>query len=219
MSDLNLAFSEFLSQVPWVVHAFGVGPCDVSDIAEGDIRYFDTKQVHGKRVACLDDQKEGSVLTADAFMASEPGLVCYVRTADCVPILIADRGNRAVAAVHAGWKGTALDIAGETVREMERAYGTDPADCVAAIGPGICGSCYEVGFDVIDGLESLDIAPDWRVDDRHVDLGLANVSLLARAGVREIDFIRVCTACDGRFASWRRDRTPSRQVNIILINK
>ncbi|MBN1283064.1 MAG: laccase domain-containing protein, partial [Proteobacteria bacterium] len=140
------------------------------------------------------------------------------RTADCVPILIADPKKNAIAAVHAGWRGTALDVAGESIRGMNRAYGTDPADCVAAIGPCICGPCYEVGREVVERLESLDLGRDWISGDRRVDLGVANRALLLRAGVAHIDMLDLCTSCDHRFSSWRRDKNEGRQVNFILLN-
>ncbi|MBN1282817.1 MAG: laccase domain-containing protein, partial [Proteobacteria bacterium] len=131
-----------------VEHGFGVGPCEIGDMVGPKMRVFRTDQIHGKRVVRLEEVKDDGVIEADAFITNRPGVVCHVRTADCVPILIADPKKNAIAAVHAGWRGTALDVAGESIRGMNRAYGTDPADCVAAIGPCICGPCYEVGREV-----------------------------------------------------------------------
>jgi len=209
--------SKFLSDLPGVAHGFGVGACEIDDMVGDGLRIFDTNQVHGCRVVRLRREDQSKKIEADAFITNEPGIVCHVRTADCVPILIADTKRRAVAAVHAGWRGTALGVAAEALREMDRAYGTDPADCVAAIGPCICGPCYEVGREVIEALQALAIGDVWRVDERHVDLGAANLALLKNAGVKEIEALENCTACEPRFASWRRDGSKHRQINYILI--
>ncbi len=214
---MDVIKSESLSALPGIEHGFGVGACEIEDMVQPGMRVFDTNQVHGKRVVRLEDVEGDGVLDADAFITNRSGLVCYIRTADCVPILIADRENCATAAVHAGWKGTVLDIAGEAIREMGRAYGTRPVDCVAAIGPRICGRCFEVGDEVMDGFGSLGIDGGWRIDDRHVDSGVANASLLRRAGLREIDILSGCTACDARFVSFRRDHTDARQASFIVI--
>ena len=214
---MDVIRSELMMRISGIEHGFGVGACEIGDMVSGDLRTFDTRQVHAKRVVRLEDVEGDGVLEADAFITNRPGLVCHVRTADCVPILIADKKNHAIAAVHAGWRGTSLDIAGEALSEMNRAYGTEPADCVAAIGPRICGSCFEVGDEVMDGFGSLGIDGGWRIDDRHADPGVANTSLLRRAGVWEIDLLGGCTACDPRFVSFRRDHTEGRQGSFIVI--
>jgi len=209
--------SKLLSGISGVEHGFGVGACEIGGMVPRGARVFRTNQVHGKRVVRLEDVEGDDVIEADAFITNAPGFVCHVRTADCVPMLIADVKTCAIAAIHAGWRGTALDVVGETIKEMGRAYGTEPADCIAAIGPCICGACYEVGAEVIGSMRSPSIPNDWLVDDRHVELGAANASLLERAGAGETDVVAGCTACDPRFASWRRDRTEARQVSFITI--
>ena len=87
----------------------------------------------------------------DALITNLPGLALVVSTADCLPILIHDPVRGAVAAVHAGWRGTAKRIAARALAAMREAYGTDPADCRAAIGPGIRGCCFEVDAAVTGG--------------------------------------------------------------------
>jgi YfiH family protein len=89
---------------------------------------------------CLLDERA----KFDALITHLPGLALVVSTADCLPILIHDPVRRAVAAVHAGWRGTAKRIAARALAAMREAYGTDPSDCRAAIGPGIRGCCFEV---------------------------------------------------------------------------
>jgi len=88
-------------------------------------------------------------LAGDALLTSTPGLMLAVRTADCLPILLADTRHRAVAAVHAGWRGTLARIAQKALGRMHMEFGTRPEDVVAALGPSIGGCCYEVGPEVV----------------------------------------------------------------------
>lgn len=85
---------------------------------------------------------------ADALFTREPGALLIVQTADCVPILLADTKQRAIAAIHSGWRGTVQRIAQKTLGRMQMEFGTNPRDVIAAIGPCIGPCCYEVGSDV-----------------------------------------------------------------------
>ena len=85
----------------------------------------------------------------DALVTSDPNLLLLVQTADCIPILLADARRRAVAAIHAGWRGTVHRIAEKTLGRMRMEFGTRPEDVFAAIGPGIARCCYEVGHEVV----------------------------------------------------------------------
>jgi hypothetical protein len=112
-------------------------------------------QVHGARVVRVPGDASGATgtgtwATGDGLMTDCPDLALTVKVADCVPILLADRRTGAVAAVHAGWRGTAAAIASAAVRDLERAYGSRPADLLAAIGPSIGPCCCEVGTEVCD---------------------------------------------------------------------
>ncbi len=216
---INVIKSKFLAVLPHVAHGFGVGHCEIADVAAPGMCVFRTNQIHGNRVVRLGREVLDKKIEADAFITNEPGIVCHVRSADCVPILIADAKGRAVAAVHAGWRGTALNVATEALKEMTRAYGTDPVDCVAAIGPCICGACYEVGREVEEAMARLGIGDSWRAGSNRADLRLVNAALLERAGVlrSNIDIFKDCTRCDTRFASFRRDGGQERQVNFIAI--
>jgi polyphenol oxidase len=96
-------------------------------------------------------RKRGSQEHAgDALITSEPGILLTIRTADCLPVLIADRRRRAVAAIHAGWRGALARVIEKTVGEMRRAFGCRPADLIAVFGPAIGRCCYEVGDEVLD---------------------------------------------------------------------
>ncbi len=86
----------------------------------------------------------------DALLTDQDGILLSVRTADCLPILVVDPTHRAVAAVHAGWRGTLQCIPEKVVAEMRRLFGSNPRELLAAIGPSIRACCYEVGEEVVD---------------------------------------------------------------------
>jgi polyphenol oxidase len=110
------------------------------------------KQVHGRTVVVIREGHEApaSPPEADAFVSDSTDIAVAVRVADCVPLLMADRTRGVVAAVHAGWRGTAARAAGAALDALEREFGTKPADVIAAIGPSIGSCCYEVGSELVD---------------------------------------------------------------------
>jgi polyphenol oxidase len=113
------------------------------------------RQIHSDRIHSLhsfspdDLPKEG-----DALITAQPGILLSVQTADCMPVLIADTHRRVVAAVHAGWRGVLKRIVEKTVAMMQQEFATNPADCIATVGPSICGCCYQVGEEVIKAFEA-----------------------------------------------------------------
>ena len=114
------------------------------------------RQLHSNRIvhAVTADASRRHPHKADGQITSEPGLLLAIQTADCVPVLVADRKLRAVAAFHAGWRGTVKRIVESGVGRMRLAFGSQPEDLVAAIGPGIGLCCYAVGEEVLTGFES-----------------------------------------------------------------
>jgi polyphenol oxidase len=110
------------------------------------------KQVHGRQVMILREEvpQPTDRPQADAFVSDSTTVGIAVRVADCVPLLIADRARGVVAAVHAGWRGTAARVAVAAVDALTREFGSRPADLVAAIGPSIGACCYEVGSELVD---------------------------------------------------------------------
>ena len=110
------------------------------------------RQIHSDVIHCVDgvreDQMPAELLVGDGMVTASPGLVLAVQTADCLPVIVADRKRRAVGVFHAGWRGTVNRIVEKGVGEMRKHFGSDPRNLVAAIGPGVQGCCYEVGEEV-----------------------------------------------------------------------
>jgi YfiH family protein len=115
-----------------------------------DLQVITLRQIHSDIPCRLDGSlaRSDDPPHGDALFTREPGYVLAVQTADCVPVLLADMRLRAVAAVHAGWRGALRRIGAKTLGRMQMEYGTHPEDVIAAIGPGIGRCCYEVGEDV-----------------------------------------------------------------------
>jgi YfiH family protein len=117
----------------------------------GDMRVIALRQIHSDIVhvvSAANSVPSAEAPNADALITNEPGRLLVVQTADCVPILLADKKRRAIAAIHSGWRGTAQRIAEKTLGRMQMEFGTRPQDVIAALGPGIGQCCYEVGPEV-----------------------------------------------------------------------
>jgi YfiH family protein len=203
-----LILSSLLQQFDWIDHGFGTRSAPLSHAQMASL-----KQIHSS-VSLVADRSAGCVGEGDALITNKPGVAVSVRTADCYPILLVDRHIRAVAAVHAGWRGTAAGIVGETLERMRREYGIVAGDVYAAIGPGIGACCYEVGPEV---------AREFGVTGRaHIDLAEANRRQLIAAGVLEahIDVLGFCTSCNAeQFHSYRRDKDGAgRMISYIRLS-
>ena len=196
-------------------------------VAPPGFRLATVTQVHGRRIVHVDQNPDRpfAPLEADGLITSTPGWLLGVRTADCVPILMAS--SRAVAAVHAGWRGTTAGIVVEAVRAFETRFDVPPAELRVAVGPAIGIECYEVGIEVVRAVEAL-FARDPRGTEGvvhqsrnrfWVDLKEANRRLLVNAGVPAgaIEILPHCVSCrDDLFFSHRRDRgTTGRMLNVI----
>jgi YfiH family protein len=109
------------------------------------------RQIHSGRVHIIKEfPGQWNPPEGDAFITRSRDIALAVQTADCLPVLIADPDHDAVAAVHSGWRGTLERIAFRTIREMQNAFGSNPAHLLVAVGPGIRSCCFEVGPEVSD---------------------------------------------------------------------
>ena len=172
------------------------------------------RQVHGNAVVVAEEARRREAPAGDALISRDPGLLLTVRVADCVPLLIADRSSGAVAAVHAGWRGTSAAVARRAVDAMIQRFGSRPADLAAALGPSIGPCCYETGATVRQALHEA----GWRAEaierwfegpeHRHLNLWRANREQLIAAGLdgESVFVAGLCTACHPDwFHSYRRD--------------
>ncbi|HVG31906.1 MAG TPA: peptidoglycan editing factor PgeF, partial [Pyrinomonadaceae bacterium] len=147
-----------------------------------------------------------------------------VKTADCVPVLLGDARTRAVAAIHAGWRGTLALIVAKTIERMREQYGTRAADIRAAIGPAARGCCYEVGTEVIEAFQENfpgggELLTQTRAGHALIDLQRANRQQLIAAGVSQerIHIAPLCTMCrTDLFFSYRREKRQQGRVGRLM---
>jgi purine-nucleoside/S-methyl-5'-thioadenosine phosphorylase / adenosine deaminase len=184
------------------------------------------RQVHGRGVILLDEestQAKVATLSADAVVSDGPGLACAVRTADCVPILLACPETRRVGAVHAGWRGVVQNVVGAAI-ELFLARGSRPERLIAAIGPHISVAAFEVGDDVAHQLAGASRATQGVVAHEggrpHIALAPIVIAQLTELGVPadRVEVVPGCTFTDGeQFFSYRRDGQKSgRQLSAIV---
>jgi YfiH family protein len=177
----------------------------------GASRSGEMREIFAATEALPSDASHG--IEADAVVALEPGIAASVRVADCVPVLLFAPERGIGAAVHSGWRGTRLSIAGRGVRALQHVAGANPKTILAAVGPSIGRCCYEVSADLADMFRSLfgpDAADDPAKNEHpHLDLRRCVEGALLSAGVRpeRIEQVAGCTSCDrsGHF-SHRRDQ-------------
>jgi polyphenol oxidase len=273
---LRILQASALTKIPWLVHGFSTRPGGVSELegekvlnlgfAEWDSkenvlenrRRFQSalgvdgltlvtlRQIHSD-VVQLFEAPPAEPCRGDASATNRASLLLAVQTADCVPILLVDPKKRAVAAVHAGWRGTLQRIVTKTIGTMHMRFGTKPANLLAAIGPSVGGCCYEVGTEVaVEFKSQFPNASDWfdelRTGDEPnplqwlnmsppghqpppknvlLDLRKANCAQLLDAGLRSQNIIvsDLCTACrrDLLFSYRKEGSNSGRLIAVIGI--
>jgi hypothetical protein len=155
-------------------------------------------QIHKAEIAVVDEQRDIDLEGYDALMTNVEEVCIGVSTADCIPVLLYDKKQRAVCAVHAGWRGTVMRIVEQAVSRMHGVYGTNPQDLIAQIGPGIHLESFEVGDEVYETFLRAGFAMERisrKYDKWHIDLPECNRLQLMEAGVPEhqISVSPVCT--------------------------
>jgi len=261
-------------KLPWLVHGFSTRPGGVSSLESekvlnlgfmewdtrenvlenrrlfqsalgaADLELISLKQIHSDVIRVFPQPTAGAS-KGDASITDRPGLLLAVQTADCVPILLVDPKQRAVAAIHAGWRGTLARITQKAVGRMQFEFGSKPADLLAAIGPSIGPCSYEVAADFVtkftaqfadaveyfdeprsgeepNPLQWLNMKPPGHQPppkNVHLDLRKANRSQLIAAGLpaKNIFASDLCTAChtDLLFSHRREGPLSGRLMSVI----
>lgn len=184
------------------------------------------KQIHSNIVNKVDKDNIGQIIDGDAIITNEKNVPLLILTADCVPVVLVDKVNKAVGLVHAGWRGTYGKICSETLQSMKENYNTNTEDVFAIIGPSIGKCCYEVSYDLVEKFSALLPNADEKIyeirDEKYyLDLWEINTQILKEFGVLKSNIINmnICTSCNcDRFFSYRKhEKTPKRIGTFIEI--
>ena len=198
-------------------------------------RIVSLNQVHGRAVVTIEKNVAPETLetlrrtrpAADALVSDAPDVALAVKAADCVPLLLADSRTGAVAAVHAGWRGTVARVGVAAIAEMHRQFGSHAAELMVAIGPAIGPCCYEIGSDVVDAFAAAGheryLIDRWFMTPRdsrmRLDVPGANRDQLILAGVREenIHVSGLCTAMHlDVLTSYRAERSAAGRIAAVI---
>jgi YfiH family protein len=192
-----------LAQLGWLDHGFGTRWSE-GWLASRPVATL--RQIHSDLCRLVGSER-GCLGEGDALCTSRREVWLVVRTADCVPVILADPEHQSIAVIHSGWRGTAANVVRRALEQMASRFGTNPYRIEAAIGPGISGCCYEVGPDVAERFREWlpEATPDHR--PTKIDLSTAIWRQLVAGGVPVERIARgaPCTACSSDFHSWRRD--------------
>jgi len=170
------------------------------------------KQTHSKNIGIVNSTKDIFPDT-DSLITNKPGICIFIRTADCVPILLFDPIKNVLAAIHSGWKSTIQKISKHTIELMQKEYGTDPNNLIAGIGPSIGPKVYEVGAEVAElfqeqfGMDHI-VIPKENSNKYLLNLWEVNKQILIESGIPEsqIEIAKICTYSNPKlFFSARRD--------------
>ena len=190
-----------------------------------DTRVVTTRQVHGSYVHQVGEADAGDMFMrgapcdCDGLMTDAAGVSLVIFSADCIPVLLYDPKKRVIAAVHAGWRGTAAKIPAEAVQRMSIVYGTRPEDVHAAIGPGISACCFHTDADVPEAMPWADEHMKTIGAERFsVDLKAANRQALMETGVppTQIAVNGVCTMCRSDLF-WSHRKTQGQRGSMAAV--
>ncbi|MEF3279482.1 MAG: peptidoglycan editing factor PgeF [Elusimicrobiota bacterium] len=207
-----------------IQHGFSKKLKDYKDLSL-NIPVFLLNQKHTDNIIFLNDYNMlTQKITGDSIITNLKNVAIAIKTADCLPILIADKNKNFVSCVHSGWRGTAKNIAGKSVMEIKKNFSVSDENIVVAIGPSICKNCYIVRNDVIDEIRKIiDFKFYHEIDNEHfkIDLKEINVHLLIKEGIKpeNIDIINDCTYCkNDEYQSFRYHKnTNFYQLSFIYL--
>lgn len=184
--------------------------------SEQPLHFVVANQTHSDHIKIIDESKTqgwdslgDAIEDCDALITDRKDVVLTILTADCVPILLYDRVNKVVAAIHAGWKGTKAEIVAKSVEKMKEAFGSKPENIMAGVAPSIGRCCYEVGEDVAKHFFDTPEGFSIKGDKYMLDLPYINKYQLLKSGLLEenIEMSTVCTACEvDEYFSYRKEQ-------------
>jgi hypothetical protein len=228
--SLNYWTIKELNQISWLVHGFGVSGFTLFDLQNDKLlKSFcpvEMKQRHSAEVFFLE-KKPSPKLSGDGLVTETPGLLLVIKTADCLPLFLVDTEHRAVAAVHCGWRSTYQKILVKAFEMMRKNLGSKPESILAALGPCIEQSCYEVGQEVFESFSQAGFPSDsiflpseydgkWHLDLREANLWLLTIMLQIPGN--NIFQVELCTYCQPELLSFRRDRVKNKRlINFVGI--
>lgn len=183
-----------------------------------NLRFIGANQTHSVNIAIVDANSPSVIDNTDALITDCPGIAIYILTADCVPVLLHDSKKNIIAAIHAGWRGTANQIVSKTITTMIDKYRSNPCDIQAVIGPHIHSCCYEVGLEVAQAIGEKYIETYSTNERPMISLFKANKAQLLEMGIDEnnITTDTRCTCCNN-LPSCRRFKTLDRIGSCIYL--
>lgn len=187
--------------------------------AMGIEKLWTPRQVHADTVAIIDGATPCQEVEADAVIVTTPGIAVGVRTADCLPIIIADPDGSTASVIHAGRRSTELAITAKTIELLAGRFNCDPSKLKVGIGPGIRRCCYEVDDATAERFDSCCGGGD----GKYLDLASANMRQLTSAGVKpeNVTDCGICVSCQSRsFFSYRKDgKITGRFLTGVMIRR
>ncbi|MFK5976950.1 MAG: peptidoglycan editing factor PgeF [Sulfurovum sp.] len=194
------------------------------------LEFMVANQVHSNSVVVIDEklskgwsEESSAIKSCDGLITNQKGVVLTILTADCVPILLYDKSREVISGLHAGWRGTKLEIVKIAILKMIKEFGTNPKDISVFIAPSIRGCCYEVGIDVSQEFEEYREYCIPTNNKYMLDLSAINRVQLLDMGVESenIEISSSCTACESdKFFSYRKEGgCDGRFMSIIWMNR
>ena len=177
-----------------------------------------THQAHGKRVLVITNKKLTSYIGFDALITNQPNIALLVKLADCQGILLCDPKKKVIAAIHCGWRGSVANVIGETIKVMQKEFKSDPKDIWAGVSPSFGPCCAE-----FRDYKTLLPSAFWqyKIKNNHFDWWAISCRQLQETGIpkHQIELAQICTVCDKRFFSYRRDGKRTGRFGAVITLK
>jgi YfiH family protein len=227
-ASMNISYDQ--CDDPWDVDRNVKLAAEAMGSSPSKMVYTEQQHTTNVRVVTEHDAGRGTVRprvweSVDGLVTDVPGLVLTAFGSDCTTLYFVDPEHKAIGLSHAGWRGTVAGMAEKTLLMMKQEYGTDPKDVLAAVGPSICRSCYEIGQDVADEVRRLqpnfadEVLDDYPDNKFRLDLHMLNKLIMERAGVPadHIFVTDICTRCNPELLFSHRIMGSQRGNNAAML--